>query len=58
MIEQTHQKWDQEFFLDVRSDYAQLQYWLGTLKKALVDYNNAHSGNPLRDENGELVIFP
>ena len=58
MIEATSQKWDQDFLLEIRSDYALLQYWIGTVKIALINYNNAHPGNPLRDENGDLVIFP
>ncbi|MCY1560359.1 hypothetical protein D9M68_974870 [compost metagenome] len=58
MINSTGQKWDQDFMVGLPSDYAYLQYWTGALKIALVNYNNAHPGNPLRDENGELVLFP
>ncbi len=58
MIETTGQKWDQDFFLEILPEYGLLQFWVGTLKTNLINYNNAHPGNPLRDENGDLVIFP
>ncbi|SMO74654.1 DUF4843 domain-containing protein [Solitalea koreensis] len=58
MIESTSQKWDQEFISFVMADYALLQYYTGTLKTALVNYNNAHPGNMLKDEVGDLVVFP
>lgn len=58
MIESTGQKWDQNFSREVLTDFALRQYWAGTLKINLINYNNAHPGNPLRDEDGELVIFP
>lgn len=58
MIETTGLKWDQDFMVALPSDYALLQYYLGVLKTALIDYNKAHPGNPLKDESGEMVIFP
>ncbi|WP_316793212.1 DUF4843 domain-containing protein [Pedobacter frigoris] len=58
MIDQTGEKWDQDFMAPLPSDYALLQYWTGMLKITLINYNNAHPGNPLRDETGELVVFP
>lgn len=58
MIEQTGEKWDQEFLLEVRTDYALLTFWRLKLKTLLTDYNNAHPGEPLTDETGETVIFP
>ncbi|UKJ08555.1 DUF4843 domain-containing protein [Solitalea lacus] len=58
MIQSTNQKWDQEFMATLPNDYALLQYYTGTLKNALVNYNNAHPGNMLRDEMGDLVVFP
>ncbi len=58
MIESTGEKWDQDFMASLPSEYALLQYWIGTLKINLIDYNAKNPGNPLRDENGELVIFP
>lgn len=58
MINSTGKKWDQDFMQPLPSNYAELQYWIGKLKIALVEYNSAHPGNPLRDENGELVLFP
>lgn len=58
MIETTGLKWDQEFMATLPSDYALLQYYLGVLKTALIDYNKAHPGSPMKDESGELVLFP
>lgn len=58
MIEQTGEKWDQDFMSGLPSDYALLTFWRGKLKTLLIDYNNAHPGNPLKDETGELVLFP
>ncbi len=58
MIESTGEKWDQDFMASLPSEYALLQYWIGTLKINLIDYNAKNPGNPLRDENGELVVFP
>lgn len=58
MIQSTGEKWDQDFMFGLPSDYALLQYWTGTLKIKLIEYNSKNPGNPLRDENGELVIFP
>lgn len=58
MIQVTGQKWDQTFMSTVTSDYAQLQYYISSVKHALVDYNNAHPGNPMKDENGQLIVMP
>lgn len=58
MIEATGEKWDQEFMSGLTSDYALLQYWIGVLKIALVNYNNANPDTPLTDEFEELVVFP
>ena len=58
MIESTGEKWDQDFMVSLPSEYALLQYWTGTLKINLVNYNNTHPGNPLRDEYNNLVVFP
>ncbi len=58
MIDQTGQKWDQDFMVAVFADFALLGYWRGDLKTLLIDYNKAHPGSPLTDEFGELVVFP
>lgn len=58
MIQSTGEKWDQSFIVGITSDIALLQYWTDTLKINLIDYNSKNPGNPLRDENGELVLFP
>ncbi|TKC07437.1 DUF4843 domain-containing protein [Pedobacter frigoris] len=58
MIDSTGEKWDQDFITSIMADYALLQYWTGTLKISLIDYNNSHPGNPLKAENGEMVVFP
>lgn len=58
MVESTGQRWDQDFMVGLPAEYGLLQFWLGKLKTNLVNYNNAHPGNPLVDENGNLVVFP
>jgi hypothetical protein len=56
MINATGQKWDQVFMSELAID---LQgYYLSVIKTALIDYNNAHPGDPLKDEKEQLVIFP
>ena len=37
---------------------AELLYNMGLLWDALYEYNNAHPGQPLRDENGIPITFP
>jgi hypothetical protein len=58
MIDVTGQKWDQAFLSGVLSDFTALIYYTNVCKTALINYNNAHPGNPMRDENGVLVVFP
>lgn len=58
MIDLTGEKWDQDFITGIMADYALLQYWTATLKIVLINYNNLHPGNPLKDETGEIVVFP
>jgi len=58
MIEKTGEKWDQDFMVGLPSSYALLTYWRAKLKSLLAEYNAAHPGNPLKDEFGELVLFP
>ena len=58
MIDATGQKWDQTFLSGVLSDYNALLYYTNVCKTALINYNNAHPGNPLKDETGALVVFP
>jgi hypothetical protein len=58
MIEKTGEKWDQDFMVGLPSNYALLTYWRVKLKTFLAEYNAAHPGSPLKDEFGELVVFP
>ena len=58
MITVTGQKWDQEFMTKIAPDLAQVNFYASLCKTALINYNNAHPGNPLKDENGQLVTFP
>lgn len=58
MIETTGQKWDNDFMLAIRSDISLVNYYKATIKIALIDYNKAHPGNPLKDESGELITVP
>lgn len=57
MIQTTGNKWDTEFIAWLRSDDGPRKYYQTTLKTALIDYNNAHPGNPLTDEFGDPVVF-
>lgn len=58
LIQETGEKWDNEFITKVYFGGGLLSYYQLLAKTALVDYNNAHPGMPLKDETGELVIFP
>jgi hypothetical protein len=58
MINSTGQKWDEAFCLNLPYLQSSLYYYMGMLKQALADYNKAHPGSPLTDENGLLVTFP
>ncbi|MGE8428601.1 MAG: DUF4843 domain-containing protein [Sphingobacterium sp.] len=58
MIETTDDRWDDIFFTEVFSAIDLSSYYKSVLSSALIDYNNAHPGNPLKDENGELITFP
>lgn len=58
MIDTTGEKWDQDFINLVYTDSGLLSYYIAVVKTALIDYNQSHPGNPLRDENGELVVIP
>lgn len=57
-IEHTDQKWDEEFFNYLKANLGDLSYWKAAVKIALATYNAEHPGNPLRDENGDLVVMP
>lgn len=58
LIDQTGEKWDQDFFLNMYANFALGVYWNGKAKSLLIAYNAAHPNDPLKDENGELVLFP
>jgi len=58
MIQVTGQKWDQTFMSTVTADYAQMMFYISEIKQALAIYNNAHPGNPMKDENGLAIVFP
>jgi len=58
MIQVTGQKWDQAFMSTVTADYAQMMFYISQIKQALAIYNNAHPGNPMKDENGLVIVFP
>jgi hypothetical protein len=58
MIDETGQRWDDDFFIQIYKDYSYAIFWRTTLNARLTDYNNAHPNDPLRDENGELISFP
>jgi hypothetical protein len=56
MIEVTGKKWDQEFISTLALDVQ--DYYISVVKAALIDYNKANPGNPMKDENGEVVVMP
>ena len=58
LIDSSGEKWDNDFVTYLYSNFAILTYWVSKSKLALTQYNAAHPGNPLRDEDGELVVFP
>lgn len=58
MIDNTGQKWDQDFLTLIGQDIQQQQYWVGMVKTALAAYNKAHPGTPLTDELGDLILIP
>jgi hypothetical protein len=58
MIQTTGQKWDQTFMSTVTADYAQMMFYVSQCKTALVNYNTSHPGNPMKDENGSVIVFP
>ena len=57
LIKETGEKWDEEFVVKIKSDGG-LSYYQVLAKTALINYNNAHPGAPLKDENNELIVFP
>jgi len=58
LIETTNEKWDNDFITNLYAVGGLLSYYQTVAKTALIDYNNAHPGNPLTDENGDIVVFP
>ncbi len=58
MIEQSGERWDEEFFTQIYNEFSTLLFWNARLKQLLIDHNNVNPGQPLRDESGELVFFP
>ncbi|WP_164108533.1 MULTISPECIES: DUF4843 domain-containing protein [Sphingobacterium] len=58
IIDVTGQKWDDEFIKSIRTDNGLLSYWKSVISIAVVNYNIEHPGEPLRDENRELIVFP
>ena len=62
MIEVTGEKWDNDFLryiINNRDTYALRDYYLEKIKRALAEYNaNPANNPPMKDENGEEVVFP
>lgn len=56
MIQVSGKRWDDSFITSI--DATLMGYWASEFKKALIDYNNLHPDDPLKDENGVLIIFP
>ncbi len=58
MIEVSGLLWDDECFEEVTKNYyILLEYWKSRFKKELALYNQAHPGDLLTDEFGDLVQF-
>lgn len=57
-IDVTGEKWDEDLFQQFRASISMMNYYRTVVKTALVDYNNAHPGDPLTDEDGDLVVIP
>lgn len=57
-IDVTGEKWDDELFDEFYASISLMNYYRTVVKTALVDYNNAHPGKPLTDEDGDAVIIP
>ena len=62
MMDNTGELWDQDFMIVLQDpllpDPSRIMYYMSVVKAALINYNNTHPGNPLRDEIGDLVVFP
>lgn len=58
MIDVTGEKWDQDMLAQVRVQSDLINYYKTLFFMALIDYNNEHPSDHLRDEDGELVVFP
>lgn len=59
LIQQTGEKWDQDFVLKISTDNSgALNYYQVMAKTALINYNKANPSSPLKDENNELIVFP
>jgi len=62
MMDATGELWDQDFMMVLQDpllpDPSRIMFYMGVIKTALINYNNAHLGNALRDEIGDLVVFP
>ncbi|MNU02280.1 hypothetical protein D3C72_2459400 [compost metagenome] len=58
LINSSGEKWDNDFINNLYAVGGLLSYYQLTMKTALINYNNAHSGAPLVDEFGEVVVFP
>lgn len=57
-IETTGLKWDEEFLAFLYANNGDMKYWQGVVKVNLADYNAKHPGDPLKDENGEIILLP
>jgi hypothetical protein len=58
LINLTGQRWDDTFITLIYNDYGQAKYYQSVYKTALINYNNAHPGNPMKDEFGTIIVFP
>lgn len=62
MMDATGELWDQAFMSELQDpllpDPSRIMYYMSVIKAALINYNNAHPGDALRDEIGDLVVFP
>lgn len=57
-IDSTGLKWDQDFMAIITSDLSLIRFWQGQLRTFVVNYNNAHPGDPLKDEFRNPIEIP
>lgn len=58
MIDVTGELWDQAFMVEVHKDLAEIGYYMSVVKAALIEYNNEHPNERMKDEFDNYITFP